>query len=133
MAAMLVLTPVKPKVQRHICFVCQNVAKDPQRLDHSKKGNALKQRLARYVQLHVEDGTMCRNCSRSLDTIQKNVEKFRSRVVGIDSPGAKRCALRDDSLAKRLAVTVQVFTTFIIQPKSIINFVNNRLNHAQVV
>ena len=68
--------------------------------------------------LHVEDGTMCRNCSRPLDTIQKNVDKFHSRGVGSDSPVAKHCALEKANPTKRLAVCTQVFATILIKKNS---------------
>ena len=93
------LTPIKPKLGQDVCFVCLEPAKQPKHIGSSRcKGEEdLKLKLAKYVQLHVESGTICRNCLRQLETIIKNINKFRSKIV--DS-GYKRCKEADFNSAK---------------------------------
>ena len=84
------LTPIKPKSKPDVCFVCTGLARQPERIGDARcrSEEELKMKLAKYVQLHVESGTICRNCVRQLDTIVKCVNKFRANII--DS-SFKRC------------------------------------------
>ncbi|CAG2243662.1 unnamed protein product [Mytilus edulis] len=74
-------TPIKQReCDRDFCLVCGKFAKEARRVETIRKlkgkDYSLKELLKKYGGINVESGTVCRNCSKKVDSLHKKKTDF---------------------------------------------------------
>ena len=81
------LVPITPIVTNGVCFMCQRVSRDYSSVRAAKARMEINQRLKKYINVQVSEGSLCKDCLKSMETVVTKVDDLRDGIL-VDKAGS---------------------------------------------